>query len=197
MENVPATNGQTFAIFCIARFDVRNSNLTKAKAASLIDRLKTGDEATRQGALAEVAALPNVVKKGEPAKPKQDWKAIYDEANAAGMKAGIEKAVIPMVVNTHDGPALTGNEPIIARSIVSDGVCGFAWVTVRPGNSSFAKWLVENKLARPSGHTGGTGVKIWVHQFNQSLTRKEAYATAFSAVLSKYNINSVWGSNID
>ena len=195
--NAPATNGQTFAIFCIARFDVRHCNLSKAQAGSLIDRLKTGDETIRMGALADVAALPGAVKKGEPTKPKQDWKAVFAEAHKAGMEAGNTVAVTPMVVNTHESPPVLGPTPIIARSIVSDGVCGFAWVTVRPGNCSFAKWLVEQKLARPSGYSGGTGVKIWVHEFNQSLTRKEAFATAFSAVLNKYNINSVWGSNID
>ena len=40
-----------------------------------------------------------------------------------------------------------------------EGVCGFAWVKVSPGNSSFAKWLVKNKMAR-KGYYGGVEINI-------------------------------------
>jgi hypothetical protein len=192
--NDKATNGQTFAIFCIARFDVRNSNLTKAQAGSLIDRLKTGD---RDAAIAEIAALPNAVKKGEPAKPKEDWKALYNAAHNAGMVAANKTIPEPMVVNTHESPPVLGHTPIVAQTVVMSGVCGFAYVNVRPANGGFAKWLVDNKLARKGGAYGGSGVSIWVHQFNQSMELKEAYAHAFAETVRAKGIDAYAGSRMD
>ena len=55
--------------------------------------------------------------------------------------------------------------------------CGFAWVTVRPGNCSFAIWLKKNKGAR-AGYNGG--VQIWISKFGQSHDKKKAYARAFA-----------------
>ena len=182
------TKSQSFAIFCLAKYDVRKTNLTKGTASNLIDILTKGSAEQKALALEAIAAMPNAVKKGE-AKPTHNWQAVYDEARAAGLAAGQGVTPVPMVVNEHDGPALTGNEPIIARTIVNDGVCGFAWVTLRPANSSFALWAKKNNLSR--------GGKIWVHDFNQSLTRKTEYAQAFSEVLRKHGVNAYAGSNID
>lgn len=187
--NDKATNPQTFAIFCLSKHDVRNCNLTKAQAGALIDKLKKD----LQAGLAEVSQLPGTIRKGE-AKPKQDWQSLYNEAHEAGMKAGEGITPEPMVVNTHSSPPVFGNTPIVARSIVNDGVCGFAWVAIRPANSSFALWLKKNNLGR-SGSYGG--IHVWVHQFNQSYTRKSAYAAAFAGVLQKAGIKAYPDSRID
>lgn len=55
--------------------------------------------------------------------------------------------------------------------------CGFAWVTVKPGNCSFAKWMKANKGAN-AAHGGG--VSIWISKFGQSHDKKKAYARAFA-----------------
>jgi endonuclease YncB( thermonuclease family) len=78
---------------------------------------------------------------------------------------------------------------------VSDGVCGFAWVTVSPGNSSFAKWLVKNGYARKA-YEGG--VCHWVSAFGQSMERKEAYARAMADMLrSELGVKAYPGSRMD
>jgi len=55
-------------------------------------------------------------------------------------------------------------------------------VTVRPGNSSFARWLVKEGHGRVDSYAGG--VMIWVRTASQSYERKRAYARAMAAVLS-------------
>lgn len=118
---------------------------------------------------------------------------LYNKAHTAGMAAGTSFKPAPMVVQTHADP-LTPNSPVVASEVVSEGVCGFAWITVRPGNCSFANWLKKNHLARPA-YRGG--VDIWVYQFNQSMQRKEAYADAFAKVLVEAGINAYAGSRMD
>lgn len=78
--------------------------------------------------------------------------------------------------------------------VVPDGMCGFAWITIKPGNSLAARIAKEDFDAHKA-YEGG--VQIWVHQFNQSITRKEAYANAFSAVLLSAGINAQAGSRLD
>ena len=78
---------------------------------------------------------------------------------------------------------------------VMDGMCGFAWVNVKPGNSRFAKWLRDNGLARKDGYYGG--VTVWVSQFGQSSTRKIAYAGAFAAVLREAGYNACARGRLD
>ena len=110
-----------------------------------------------------------------------NFEAVYNKAVEAGMAAGNAAAPTPMVVGTPTTPF--GNEIDRTKPVylVADGVCGFAWVTVRPGNSSFAKWLVKNKIARADHYYGG--VTFSVPYFNQSMIRKEAYANAVANVL--------------
>lgn len=76
-----------------------------------------------------------------------------------------------------------------------DGPCGFAWISIHPGSSSFARWLVKHNRARKS--YGETGVRIWVSEGNQSMQKKEAYAVAFAKVLQSYGITAYAGSRLD
>lgn len=97
----------------------------------------------------------------------ENFQAMYDAAHAAGDKAAINKIPTPMQVQ--------GFMP------ESEGLCGFAWVNVKPGTSRFAKWLKEKNLARKDDYYGG--VTIWVGAYGQSVARKEAYVYAFAAEL--------------
>ena len=102
---------------------------------------------------------------------KSSFPAVWSAADAAGVAAA--KAVVPnpMVV-----VAAGGGE----SWHVSEGVCGFAWVTVKPGNHSFANWL---KKECGCGKAYGGGVSVWVSAFGQSHTRKCEYARAFAKSL--------------
>jgi hypothetical protein len=122
----------------------------------------------------------------------KDFSGLWAKAMAAGMAAGNAAAPVPMVVAQADifGKPL----PDAKRYFVPDGVCGFAWVVVRPGNSPFANWGKKAKLLSPNY---GGGVKYWVGEFGQSMQRKEAFADAFAAVLSEAGINAYANSRMD
>ena len=79
-----------------------------------------------------------------------------------------------------------------------DGLCGFAWVNVRNGRSSFAKWVKANKDAHKSYYGG---VDIWSSRFggdnSQSMTRKEAGCRAASGVFNSYGLETYVMSRMD
>jgi hypothetical protein len=120
----------------------------------------------------------------KPTKAERDAKhaELFAKADAAGRLAADACVPVPMVVSGYE------DQPIM------DGVCGFAWVTVRPGNSSFAKWLKANKGGRIA-YQGG--MQIWISDYNQSMQRKSAYADAFAAVLRSNDVKAYGGSRMD
>ena len=108
------------------------------------------------------------------------FRILADKAYEAGIKAGQDAVPTPMYIK--------GYEPIV------DGMCGFAWVTVHPGNCSFAIWAKKN-AGYAKAYRGG--VQYWVHEFNQSVARKEAFARAYADVLRTAGIEAVAGSRLD
>jgi hypothetical protein len=125
---------------------------------------------------------------------KADFPRIMEEAISAGLKAGEEVIPVPMHVVQRANP-LDDNSPIIQRyEPIMDGVCGFAWVNVKPGTSSFARWLSKNGLGHKSYYGG---VDIWISDHSQSMTRKECHARAFAEVLRGYGIEAHSMSRID
>lgn len=124
-----------------------------------------------------------------------DCSSLYAKADAAG-RAAVEKLkVVPMVVGHAKG--VFGNDIDYSREtyFVEDGVCGFAWVNVKPANSKFAKFLKENLRARNDSYLGG--VSLSISQYNQSLQKKEAYAYAFAKVLEEAGIRAYANSRMD
>lgn len=119
--------------------------------------------------------------------------SIYQEAHYKGNAAVEMTTVTPMVVQQRENP-LNDDSRVIRQYIVNDGVCGFASVTVKPANSKFAKFLVANGLGRKSFNGG---VSMSIRDFNQSLTKKEAYAYAFASVLNNYGIKAYAESRMD
>ena len=123
-----------------------------------------------------------------------NFAALLGSAHAAGMAAG--NAAKPHAMIVGEPTTLLGNQIDHSKPTyyVPDGVCGFAWITVRPGTSSFARWLVKNGHARKA-YRGG--VDIWVHQFGQSMERKQAYAYAYAKVLNEAGITAYSESRMD
>jgi hypothetical protein len=123
----------------------------------------------------------------------KEFEELFNRAREAGLAAGKGHTPTPMVVG--QAADLFSNKIIPGtEEVVHDGVCGFAWIVVRPGNCSFAKWLKASERASP--HYYG-GVSIWVSDFNQSMERKERYATAFADVLNAAGIKASAGSRMD
>ena len=117
------------------------------------------------------------------------------EAHSAGMVAGIGAEVEPMVVQQHMN-MLDAASPVAKSYFVEGGVCGFAWITVRPANSSFALWAKKNSGDRWSKDYYG-GLSLHVHEFGQSMQRKQAYAHAYVDVLCGHGIKAYAHSRMD
>ena len=119
---------------------------------------------------------------------------IFAEALAAGRVAGEAAEPTPMVVGTPT--TLLGNDIDYNKPTyyVADGVCGFAWVVIRPGNSSLARQAV--KLDIGSSAYGG-GVSIWIRDHGQSLDRKKRHAKAYADVLQGHGVDAYAQSRID
>jgi len=124
-----------------------------------------------------------------------DFQDLYERAHQAGMNAGAVVKVQPMVVG--QAKSLFSNEIDDTKPthFVEDGVCGFAEIIVKPGNSRFANWLKKNNIG--STRYYGGGVSVWVSQFGQSYTRKMEYARAFADVLRNEDINAMPTGRLD
>ena len=120
---------------------------------------------------------------------------LFAEAVNAGKAAVAAAKVVPMVVGEAKG--LLSNEIDYSKQtyFVEDGVCGFAAIIVKPANSKFAKFLKEMGIARRDSYNGG--VRMPVHEYNQSLQNKEAYAYAFDKVLHEAGVNAHVESRMD
>lgn len=105
---------------------------------------------------------------------------IYAEAQEAGRKAANDCSPAVMVVEEHSDP-LDDSSPVVKSYTVPQGMCGFAWVRVRPANCRFANWLKALDLARTDTYAGG--VVIWISDHGQSYERKRAHAKEMAKVL--------------
>lgn len=123
----------------------------------------------------------------------KSFEVLYKEADEAGRSAAEKRVPAAMVVSQHACP-LDDGSPIVQQWLVPEGVCGFAWIKVVPGNSPFANWLKKNKLAHKS-YNGG--VDVWVSAYGQSMDRKEAYAYAFAKVVQSAGLTAYAGSRMD
>lgn len=119
---------------------------------------------------------------------------IYTEAHAAGCNAVAALQVRPMIVSEHANP-LDDSSKVVRQYYVEDGACGFAWVKIRPARGKFVSWLKENKIGRSSCFEGG--YDIWISDYNQSLQKKETYASAFAKVLESKGIKAYSQSRMD
>lgn len=125
---------------------------------------------------------------------KRECARIYKEAYEAGVKAGKEAIPTPMIVGQPTTPL--GNDIDFKKQtyFVSEGACGFAWVTISPARGAFVNYL-KSINAGSKGYYGG--YQIWVREFGQSITRKEAFAGAFAKVLKNYGISAFAESRLD
>ncbi len=120
---------------------------------------------------------------------------IYTEAHSAGIAAGNGCNPTPMIVGTPTTPL--GNDIDYSKDThyVSDGVCGFAWVNIKPARGKFVKYLKDNNIGRKDSYYGG--YTVWVREFGQSLERKSAYARAFAKVLDDNGLRAYPMSRMD
>jgi hypothetical protein len=133
-------------------------------------------------------------------KPDRDaqWRKIYNDADAAGKAAVAKLNVVPMIVGSppDNDPLSDRIDPTKKTYFVADGVCGFAWISINPGNSPFANYCKRIGVAKKGGAGSGMGgAYIWVSDYTQSLQKKEAYANAFAKSCRDAGINRVYASS--
>lgn len=140
---------------------------------------------------------------------REAWKAkVADsaaerETRVAGHRDLWERATVAAVdawKGCEPAPMLVTDQSRGQAWIVSEGVCGFANVIVRPGGSSFARWLSKNGLARPH-YYGGLSVSIYDlcadSRRSQSYDRKVAAARAAAKVLTEGGIRASVDARLD
>ena len=118
-----------------------------------------------------------------------EFEKLWSAANAAGRAAAEAHSPRPMVV----GQEMPGGGLRIV-DVVEDGPCGFAWITVRPGNSSFARWLKKQGLGHRAYYGGW---EVPVHDYGQSYERKSVHAAHAARVLRDAGIQATPRSNLD
>jgi hypothetical protein len=108
------------------------------------------------------------------------YESIHNECHQTGLLVGVRVNTRPMLVG--EAKSLLSNEIDYTKKtyLMDDGPCGYAWVTIRPGNSKLANAYKKLGLAK-SAWNGG--VEYWVSEFGQSVDRKAAYAEAYAAKL--------------
>lgn len=128
---------------------------------------------------------------------RKEMQALYDKAHAAGIAAFHGANPTPMVVG--EGKGLFSNEIDHSKPtyFVADGVCGFAWINIRPARGSFVAFCKENAIGRP-GYYGGYDVRLKGDAArSQSYERKMEYARAFATVLRDYGIEAYADGRLD
>lgn len=172
-------SGKTWAVFCKYKVDVRNLNLSDAELKDILD----ADAETAMGKLVSLGLNPK-----KPTPSKSDWDELYDKAHKAGVEAAEKCIPTPMIVQQHAVP-LDDNSPVVKQWHVPQGVCGFAWITVMPGNCSFALYLKKHHDARKG--------RLSISAYGQCMEKKEAYAHAFAEVVQAAGIKCHSGSRMD
>lgn len=74
------------------------------------------------------------------------------------------------------------------EELVMDGLCGFAWINIKPARGEFVKFLKRNNIGHPGVYGGWTisAYNVGIPGSSQSMERKEAGCKAFVAVIKEY-----------
>ena len=119
---------------------------------------------------------------------------LFDRAHHAGLRAGHESTPTPMVVGSPSTPFGSDIDWNKSTYHVSDGVCGFAGVVIKPARGKFVSFLKSKDLGWK--HYYG-GFYMTCREFGQSLARKEAYCEAFVKVLGEAGMRCYVDSRMD
>ena len=122
------------------------------------------------------------------------WKEACEKAEQASSSANPHPEGGKYIVQEHINP-LDDSSPVTQQWEMPNGLCGFAWIMIRPGNCAFANWLKKNTEHKYSDYH--KGVMIFMHHGNQSIVRKEAAASAMAKVFHQNDIECSVYSRLD
>lgn len=180
-----ATPKQLWALYCITKINTKNLDITLENASELIGKAKGGIDIRED--LFNLGCVGNL---SQTQKPKQDHEKLYKDAYQAGVEAANKVNIAPMVVQQRFNP-LDDNSPIKEQYIVPDGPCGFANLRIK-GNTSFGRWAKKESIAKKS-YSGG--LVIYIHDYGQSLARKEAHAYAMAEYLRNNGVEGTYAES--
>ena len=200
-----ATSKQKYTIFKLTGWDVREADINKEQASFIISNsIKKNYKPVIESLHSLTGAIDrqnrdlenqSTKTKKTPKKTKDEvYTELHERADEAGKKAADSHTPTPVIVGTPTTPL--GNEIDYEKKTyyVPQGVCGFAWVHLSEGRSSFARWAKKN-LGAHKAYYGG--VDIWTRGYGQSMELKEAYASAYAEVLREAGIDAYMGSRMD
>ena len=120
---------------------------------------------------------------------------LFTKAEQAGREAAQAAIPAPIQVFERANPFDGTSSVVKSYAPIMDGVCGYAWITIRPGNGQAAKFAKAQGKGRSDPYEGGVTVKV--RGYGQSMARKEAYAYAYAAVLYAAGIRAYADSRMD
>lgn len=124
-----------------------------------------------------------------------DFETRWTEACKKAEEAFIACKPIPMIVGQAE--SIFSNRIVPGtEEIVNDGVCGFAWVNIKPARGDFVKQLKMRNIGN-KGVYGGYTISFYEicskHRGSQSMQRKEAACRAFVENIKFYYPNlKIW-----
>lgn len=182
-----ADTGSPYAGICCTCDSIRQARLKCATEGCKLLR-RDGGKSKYCPACAKVARAnwrSMVADKAAERDARDDiFQHAWEEAEAAASLASAALVPTPMVVVEAD---LLGRPiPGAKRYEVSEGACGFAWVSVRPANSAFANWCKRTGKAKRRDYGGGLTIAWCPGGNTQSIERHDAAARAFADVLTEH-----------
>jgi hypothetical protein len=196
------TDNQVLSLTHTGTVIKHTTNEGRAVTVASVSDVAPGTKHVVDGESVEILARDAVTPARDLGPSKADVnREIHEKAHAAGMKAAEETSPTPMLVFERENP-LDDSSPIVRTyEPVMSGVCGFAWINIRPGTCSFARWASKQPALKGVGTLGNKsyygGVDISVRLFDQSMELKEAYAQAYARVLSQHGIKAFCRSRMD
>jgi hypothetical protein len=128
---------------------------------------------------------------------KREAEALYKRAHEAGIAAFHAAKPTPMIVG--EAKSLFSNEIDYTKKTYyeADGVCGFAWIKVRPARGAFVAYCKANKIGYSSSYGGYQVSPKGEAAMSQSYARKMAYAGAFAKVLNDAGLDAYADGRLD
>jgi hypothetical protein len=126
---------------------------------------------------------------------KREAKALFTKADAAGMAAIAACTPVPMIVGSAKSLFSNEMDPNKPQYFVADGVCGFAWIEIRPSRGGIATWMKENGYGRYDDYRRCHYMSA--RENSQSMQKKEAYCHAFADVMRDAGIDCSTASRMD
>ena len=127
----------------------------------------------------------------------EDW---WTETLRQCAVAAIDEDHALPTFNIVETNAVTGQRIPNTPTYQMRGLCGFAWVSIRPARGKLVSWLKSKNLGHTDSYAGG--FKIWIGSnfpggSTQSVDVKEAIAGVVAKRINELGVKAYVGSRLD